>query len=141
MRVSRVNLLAVLAAALVLCVSAGGTRADGDPMRGPWKTSGQTPGSTKEAEGGSGLLGFYRNHLSPVDGDRCPMVPGCSAYAGECARKHGAFAGWIMACDRLMRCGRDELRLSPNVWTVKGRRCLDTVSANDFWWFRARSQE
>ena len=38
-----------------------------------------------------------------------------------------------MACDRLMRCGRDELKLSPAVMTRQGIRCQDPLDNNDFW--------
>ena len=83
-----------------------------------------------------GVLYFYQKHLSPVDGDRCSMYPTCSGYAAEAFKKHGVPVGWIMTCDRLLRCGRDEVKRSP-VLTVKGRtRCYDPVAANDFWWYR-----
>jgi putative component of membrane protein insertase Oxa1/YidC/SpoIIIJ protein YidD len=77
---------------------------------------------------------FFRNILSGADGHRCPMTPSCSRYALTAIQRHGAFMGWIMACDRLMRCGRDELKHSPTVMTRNGVRCRDTVDNNDFWW-------
>ncbi len=82
----------------------------------------------------AGLLKFYQDVISPIDGDRCPMVPTCSAYTYEAIEKHGWFMGWIMGCDRLIRCGGDELDVSEI--TVRGveRHCLDPVSANDTWW-------
>lgn len=76
---------------------------------------------------------FYRAFLSRADGHRCPMTPSCSSYALEAMRRHGALMGWIMACDRLMRCGRDELRPSAQVMTRQGWRWQDPVDANDFW--------
>lgn len=81
------------------------------------------------------VLSFYRSTVSAVDGDRCPMSPSCSAYAGEAVKKHGILVGWVMTCDRLIRCGRDETRLAPQQVTAEGRRLtLDSVSDNDFWW-------
>lgn len=77
---------------------------------------------------------FFKRYLSAVDADRCPMVPSCSTYCIEAIHKHGLWIGWVMACDRLMRCGRDELRLSPAVWNDGRRRCYDPVHRNDFWW-------
>ena len=77
---------------------------------------------------------FFRSYLSGADGHRCPMTPSCSSYALTAIDRHGAFVGWIMACDRLMRCGRDELTHSPTVMTRHGVRCRDTVDNNDFWW-------
>ena len=38
-----------------------------------------------------------------------------------------------MACDRLMRCGRDELKRSTPVMTRYGIRFRDTVEDNDLW--------
>lgn len=77
---------------------------------------------------------FYQNVISPVDGDRCQMVPSCSAYTAEVVDKHGWFMGWIMGCDRLIRCGGDETRFAEI--TVRGddRYYHDSVDANDFWW-------
>jgi putative component of membrane protein insertase Oxa1/YidC/SpoIIIJ protein YidD len=80
-------------------------------------------------------IAFFRRVLSKADGDRCPMHPSCSTYALESLRKHGALVGWVMACDRLLRCGHDEVRLAPSVRTHRGRKAHDPVSNNDFWWW------
>jgi uncharacterized protein len=77
---------------------------------------------------------YFQKYLSRVDGDRCPMTPSCSRYALQATQRHGAFWGWIMACDRLMRCGHDELKHSPPVRTRNGIRYRDPVENNDFWW-------
>jgi putative component of membrane protein insertase Oxa1/YidC/SpoIIIJ protein YidD len=76
----------------------------------------------------------FRNFISGADGDRCPMVPSCSTYALEAVRRHGSIIGWVMTCDRLMRCGLDETRHTPPVRV--GQRILsnDPVENNDFWW-------
>ena len=76
---------------------------------------------------------FFQQYLSGADGHRCPMTPSCSRYALQAMQRHGALKGWIMACDWLMRCGRDELRLSPSVITRDGIRCQDPLNNNDFW--------
>ena len=79
------------------------------------------------------VIDLFRRHLSPIDGDRCPMYPTCSRYSLEAFDKHGPVMGWVMTCDRLLRCGRDELTTASRV-IVDGRwRCLDTVEDNDFW--------
>jgi putative component of membrane protein insertase Oxa1/YidC/SpoIIIJ protein YidD len=95
------------------------------------------PGATYDQENDTPLMAapvrFFQRFLSNADGDRCPMTPSCSSYAIEAMRRHGAVKGWIMACDRLMRCGHDELKLSPPVRTRQGVRCLDPVDNNDFW--------
>jgi putative component of membrane protein insertase Oxa1/YidC/SpoIIIJ protein YidD len=76
---------------------------------------------------------FFQKYLSGADGHRCPMTPSCSSYALQAMQRHGSVKGWIMACDRLMRCGRDELKRSPSVMTRNGIRCQDPVRNNDFW--------
>jgi hypothetical protein len=62
------------------------------------------------------------------------MYPSCSQYARQAMDKHGEIIGWMMACDRLLRCGRDEMHRQPKIW-VKGQlKCYDPVADNDFWW-------
>ncbi len=76
---------------------------------------------------------FYQDYISSVDGNRCPMHPTCSQYCNEAFKKHGALLGWIMCSDRLIRCGRDENKLSDPVWINGEKRSYDPVSNNDFW--------
>ncbi len=76
---------------------------------------------------------FFRQYLSGADGHRCPMTPSCSSYALQAMQRHGSIKGWIMACDRLLRCGHDELKHSPSAMTRQGLRCQDTIQNNDFW--------
>ena len=109
---------------ILVCLSAG-IAAAGPPD----VTSGQEDATPLMAA----PVRFFQRFLSGADGDRCPMTPSCSSYAIEAMQRHGAVKGWIMACDRLMRCGHDELKLSPPVRTRQGVRCLDPVDNNDFW--------
>ena len=54
-----------------------------------------------------GMLKLYQLMLSPalhVLGIRCRYDPGCSNYAVEAIRKHGAWAGLWMTAARLLRC-------------------------------------
>jgi putative membrane protein insertion efficiency factor len=81
------------------------------------------------------LIRFYQDHLSGADGSRCPMVPSCSEYAAQAVRKHGPVKGWIMACDRILRCGRSEMKLAPRIYIQGQPYAHDPVSRNDFWWF------
>jgi len=69
------------------------------------------------------------------------MAPSCSVYAAEAFEKHGPIIGWVMTCDRLVRCGRDETRLSPMIVRNRNRYTYDPVSANDFWWFEEEKKE
>jgi putative component of membrane protein insertase Oxa1/YidC/SpoIIIJ protein YidD len=86
-------------------------------------------------------IAFFRRILSKADGDRCNMHPSCSTYALESLRKHGALMGWVMTCDRLLRCGHDEVRLAPTVRRGDRGRAYDPVSGNDFWWWSPPSPE
>ncbi|MDP2645858.1 MAG: membrane protein insertion efficiency factor YidD [Desulfobacterales bacterium] len=97
------------------------------------------PGSVaygQESESSPALfsLSLFRKYISPVDGSRCPMYPTDSKYSMEVFKKHGFAIGLMMTADRLMRCGRDETRLSPKVWVDNENRTYDPVSNNDFWW-------
>lgn len=91
--------------------------------------------SAGSLKGVNPLFQFYRDHVSVVDGNRCAMVPSCSEYSRQAVEKHGAFLGWIMTCDRLVRCGRDEISLSRTVVIENESRTEDPLDANDFWWF------
>jgi putative component of membrane protein insertase Oxa1/YidC/SpoIIIJ protein YidD len=81
------------------------------------------------------LFQFYKKHISVVDGDRCPMAPSCSEYARTAFETHGLVLGWVMTCDRLVRCGRDEIKLAPTVVINNKAYAHDPLAANDFWWF------
>ncbi|RTZ95988.1 MAG: hypothetical protein DSY90_11890 [Deltaproteobacteria bacterium] len=85
----------------------------------------------------SAVLGFYRgplNHLQGVRRGECPMYPSCSEFARQAIARHGLIMGWIMATDRLMRCGRDETRLAPKIEINDRIKYFDPVDDNDFWW-------
>ena len=94
------------------------------------------PNHANEADPTSEIMApihFFQRFLSGADGNRCPMTPSCSSDAIEAVKRYGPVTGWIMACDRLLRCGHDELRLSPAIMTRHGIRCLDPVTDNDLW--------
>lgn len=77
---------------------------------------------------------LYQKYISPVDGHRCRMYPSCSEYSRQAFQKHGFLTGWIITCDRLLRCGRSELNTSPPVVKNGKMFCEDTLKENDFWW-------
>jgi len=96
-----------------------------------------------ETEPGGGLNPFaaavrlYRgplNHLSALRVGECPMYPSDSEYSLQALKKHGAVMGWIMSIDRVVRCGRDETRLAPQVFVNGTPKSYDPVEENDFWW-------
>lgn len=87
------------------------------------------------------FITFYQEHISAADGDRCRMYPSCSSYASTAIDKHGLVLGWVMACDRLVRCGRDETKISLPVLVDNQEYIYDPVEANDFWWFEKEKKQ
>ncbi len=77
---------------------------------------------------------LYQKYISPVDGQRCRMYPSCSEYGRQAFHKHGFLTGWVMTCDRLLRCGRNELTTSPQIVKNGNRFCDDPLTENDRWW-------
>jgi hypothetical protein len=51
-----------------------------------------------------GVVRLYQLFLSPLLGVNCRYLPGCSEYAVEALRRHGAWTGGGLALRRLMRC-------------------------------------
>jgi putative membrane protein insertion efficiency factor len=47
---------------------------------------------------------FFKRYISPLDGPRCAFLPSCSAYSFACLTKRGPWRGFLLSCDRLMRC-------------------------------------
>lgn len=86
------------------------------------------------------LVNLYRNHISPIDGDRCPSVPSCSSYSLQAIQKHGFFMGWMMTVDRLLHEGEEETSVSPVVYSDGQWKIFDPVQNNDFWWYRPATQ-
>ncbi len=82
-----------------------------------------------------GVIGFYTgtlNHLEGVRRGSCPMYPSCSQYSRQAVSRHGFVKGWVMTMDRLMRCGRDELKTAPRVFAHGDWRHYDPVERNDW---------
>ena len=82
------------------------------------------------------VIGIYTgplNHLRAVRQGECPMYPSCSQYSQDAVNRFGYMKGWIMTTDRLMRCGRDEMRLAKKIF-INGRlKYYDPVEINDLW--------
>lgn len=97
----------------------------------------QTPAmedTESEINAGAWLVSFFRDHISAVDGERCPSLPSCSSYSVMAFKKHGFFIGWLMTVDRLIH-EADEGSLSPLVHYNGRVKILDPLENNDFWWF------
>ncbi|MDY6880911.1 MAG: membrane protein insertion efficiency factor YidD [Thermodesulfobacteriota bacterium] len=97
----------------------------------------ESPKGDNDVSPAAFLIKFYQgplNHLSSVKQSGCPMYPSCSEYSIRCVQKHGFFMGWIMTCDRLMRCGRDEMALSSRIFVNGEWKHYDPLEMNDFWW-------
>ena len=87
----------------------------------------------------SSIIKFYQgplNHFSSVRYSECPMYPSDSYYGLQSLKKHGFLIGSMMTFDRLIRCGRDELTLSPGVIVDGKPKSYDPVEQNDFWWYK-----
>jgi putative membrane protein insertion efficiency factor len=78
---------------------------------------------------------FYRDHISPVIGDRCQMYPSCSSYALQAIKKHGCLIGSVMTSDRLIH-EANETDHAPLIEKAGDLGYYDPVSANDFWWYK-----
>lgn len=85
---------------------------------------------------GSWLISFYRDHISAVDGDRCPSTPSCSSYGVQAFKKHGFIIGWFMTVDRLIHEGKEEEKVSPVVYSKGKWMIYDPIENNDFWWYQ-----
>jgi hypothetical protein len=97
------------------------------------KDGGSSAGDSYQSTWSSPLILFQRL-ISRADGDRCPMVPSCSHYTADAFEHHHPVTAWILTCDRLLRCGHDEVRLAPRVMVDGQIRIFDPVTANTFWW-------
>jgi len=101
---------------------------------------GQEQETPKPSNSGSGinigylLASFYKNVISPVDGDRCPSLPSCSTYSAEAFKRHGFIIGWMMMVDRLIHEGSEETKVSPVVYQDGKLKILDPIQNNNFWW-------
>jgi len=74
---------------------------------------------------GAAFLSVFRDHISAVDGDRCPSVPTCSAYGVHAFKKHGFFKGWMMTVDRTwILKGMDDDGGSPHSRREGGTGCF-----------------
>ncbi len=87
------------------------------------------------------IISFFQNHISAIDGNRCQMTPSCSAYASQAIDKHGPIIGWVMACDRLVRCGHDEVNIAPKITINKISYAVDSIESNDTWWFSDKKEQ
>ena len=84
---------------------------------------------------GVAFLSIFRDHISAVDGDRCPSIPTCSEYGVEDFKKNGFFKGWMMTVDRLIHEGKEEQAVSPLVFSDGKWKIYDPLKNNDFWWY------
>jgi hypothetical protein len=99
------------------------------------ETRASDPETGSGANPGVWLASFFRDHISAVDGSRCPSLPTCSSFSIEAFKKHGFFIGWTMMANRLVH-EIDEWTVSP-IRMVNGEpKIIDPVENNDFWWFR-----
>jgi hypothetical protein len=127
--------------AILFLICGLGNTGYAEPFKGPWKERRTVPSpseqDTKAFSPISALVQFHRDYLSPIDGKECPMYPSCSEYSLLCLKKHGAFVGWMMSCDRLLH-EANEMRRAPLIYVNGEARFHDPVENNDFWWHSER---
>jgi len=113
-----------------------------DLMGGPWdqrSTGAPASSQPRSAETPSPaasffrlLVTFFQRVISPVDGDRCPSYPTCSAYSIQAYEQHGAVLGTLMTVDRLFH-ENSEADFAPIIEVHGVSRIYDPVWANEFW--------
>jgi len=144
----KVTIIIFFTCLLILDFSRGEGSAGEGRWEEPWKDgsfseSGKVRNTEKLPFPGQrvvqGLIGFFQNYISPVDGDRCPSYPTCSQYAIEAVRKHGALVGMVMGFGRLIH-ESDEIYRAPKIWKDGFYRSYDPVENNDFWWYKKNGQ-
>lgn len=100
-----------------------------------------SPAGDSKLNPGAWVVSLFRDHISAVDGNRCPSTPSCSSYSHRAFRKHGFFVGWLMTVDRLIHEGGEETAVSPLIYRRGEIKILDPVADNDFWWFQHPDRE
>lgn len=104
----------------------------------PWLAFAEPPAlnrnTPKASSAWSASLKLFQMTVSKADGNRCPMYPSCSHYSCQAFERYNPITAWILTTDRLLRCGRDETRLSKPVITKGRTRIKDTLADNTFWW-------
>ncbi len=61
------------------------------------------------------------------------MYPSCSEYSRQALEKYGFFMGAMIAADRLMRCGRDEMTSAPLILVHGKWKHYDPLERNISW--------
>ncbi len=95
------------------------------------KTDNQANRTESDINIGAWFASFFSEHISAVDGDRCPSNPTCSSYSAQAFKKHCFFVGWAMSVDRLIHEG-DEGDASPLVRDNGGLKILDPETVARF---------
>ncbi len=129
-----------------VCLSGGWVLAGERRWEEPWpkppaRPESETPPSplSPGQKAAQGVLRFFQEYISPVDGDRCPCYPTCSQYSVEAIRRHGVWIGVVMTFDRLIH-EPSEIRQAPLVKVYGSYRYYDPVENNDFWWDKGSVQ-
>jgi putative membrane protein insertion efficiency factor len=131
-----------------VCLSGGWVLAGEGRWEEPWPKDPPGPGPGSQTpptslspgqKAAQGVLRFFQEYISPVDGDRCPCYPTCSQYSVEVVRKHGVWIGLVMTFDRLIH-ESSEIRQAPLVKVYGTYRYYDPVENNDFWWDKSSVQ-
>jgi putative membrane protein insertion efficiency factor len=72
---------------------------------------------------------FYRNLISPTQGERCGFYPSCSTFGMHAVQHYGAVQGLMLTADRLTRCNLFKAP-GPDYLQRPDGRLFDPVTAN-----------
>ncbi|MCH9631973.1 MAG: putative membrane protein insertion efficiency factor [Chlamydiae bacterium] len=61
----------------------------------------------RSAKVGIAMIDWYKENISPMKILTCSYYPSCSQYTKQAIGKYGLVKGWLLGCDRLMRCNHD----------------------------------
>lgn len=72
---------------------------------------------------------FYREFVSPTQGQRCGFFPSCSSFGLQAVSARGPFLGVMMTTDRLMRCNL-LTGPGPDYYLLPNGNLYDPISSN-----------
>ncbi len=67
------------------------------------RTAQSTPQKSFGRKTCKGMITFFQNYISPIDGPRSSYYPTSSQYALDAIQKYGVLKGIALGCDRLLR--------------------------------------
>lgn len=105
-------------------------------MKGPTILYPKEQTSKKETEYKNlaplGMIRFFSNVISPIDGPRSPSYPTGSAYGFQAINEYGFVLGSILTADRLLH--ESDIFYGPYIYLYGQKRYYDPLYYNTYWW-------